>query len=184
MANSPKYHELTERIVNTAHPWGDFDKADRIIRSYLEASLGKLLTKGLSPWAEEIQDALGLGDVEAEKCLHGKPFSYKCYECEGWKVKADISPKEAPKQEFGCKHMANVSQLIFHYKDRTAFDELKNPFFCPICGVPRPKEKSREEKVIEVLKDAYHSGAHDSINFMAMAKNVVEWMEDNKWRKT
>ena len=125
-------HPLTEKIINYAHPWGNFDKADSIIRKYLEEKAKELWILG----NYQGYSVLGISDGNAV-----------------------AKPVEEVKVEKWCEHWHYVKAIHDDaegwYRVGETSMARKDWVMCPICGIPRPTPKSKRELLAEKFKDEW-----------------------------
>lgn len=203
MANSPKYHPLTDRIMWTKQNGEYFDRA---IRSYLEACAEKLTRTSIlfskTNWKYSVREILGLGDVEtlsfckacnARPCdcpdMEAKERTYCSYPCSHF---PETPPKETPKQKW-CEHCVWYSgNWAFNSNGHYLFTGLNNWDICPVkgCHAPRPVTLTTQERLAQYLYEEcvariettnfFDAERPVQAHYMDLSGKVIKWLEDHK----
>ena len=173
-----QYHPLFDKVYAALMGRTGTDGADKAIRSHLEdvATKIELARNQEVLYGQDFREILGLSPSK-------EPLNTSNYS--GANVKVDITPgtetftvhaSTEPKAPSGrwCEHLA-ISGKDVHAFVPTTDEHWK---FCPICGTPRPVEKSLAEKFDEYCGDTLSFGERHG-DRMSAIKEMAEIAEQH-----
>jgi hypothetical protein len=164
-----KFHPLTEKIYPpNSIPWDSSRKefVDTIIRTELEKMAKEIYChRDNEMTVQQLDEILGLSTESEpdERCKHGV-HGTDCFKC----FDQEENPKPKTAEEW-CYHLQNRGEGLKLYQDGANKSHILGQShttyfqFCPICGAPRPTEKTLEQKFREYLFTRYPLIKNDDV---------------------